>query len=298
MISDEYIDLNTSYCDEEFLSQEFPLSPKQHNEGKCEINKSLTNGNKSTDDEESILLDSSLQSSTSSRNIPDSSVPYVYHNVSQNLSIQSHPKEQSFPKRDSESKSIEKKTAEFRAVLDNVNDAYVRWKMNEFVLEIITKSSSWSKQIKAIIRTSEIQNYIKLQSENGEVSNLLGLGDEDLKDFQSRRTKALINKSAFRENAIGLVKANLPKLKLQKKSIQDEFGAHCMKVRAGCDDKGESGTVRAAKSNRRLNEPGPTTAEWESHDCPTVGNFEANLRKTVTEGLIQFVKNQSTVSTY
>ncbi|XP_054289181.1 uncharacterized protein LOC129004655 isoform X1 [Macrosteles quadrilineatus] len=127
----------------------------------------------------------------------------------------------------------EEKIAKLKALQSKVNEAHANYRINKFVLDTIkTKSTSWAKQIKAVTQYFDIEEKVSLKCKDGEVIHLLGLEKEDLKPSTSR-SMALINKSAFHNNCVKLVESNIAKLKLQKQTLQDEFGAHSMKAVAG-----------------------------------------------------------------
>lgn len=117
----------------------------------------------------------------------------------------------------------ETKVVQYKTLLEQVNTAYIEYKMSEFLVGCARESQKEMKpQVRARVQTimanSAAQDHVKLKSANGASFNILGISDEDV----TRMKEAVLSpleKTEFNKHMNETVKRKVEELKKQEQVL-------------------------------------------------------------------------------
>lgn len=121
----------------------------------------------------------------------------------------------------------EAKVVQYKTLLEQVNTAYIEYKMSEFLVGCARESQKEMKpQVRARVQTimanSAAQDHVKLKSANGASFNILGISDEDV----TRMKEAVLSpfeKTEFNKHMNETVKYKVEELKKQEQVLLGKY---------------------------------------------------------------------------
>lgn len=113
--------------------------------------------------------------------------------------------------------------AEYKALLEQVNTAYVEYKMSEFLVGCARGSQTKMKpqlraRVQTVLTNTAAQKHAKLKSANGASFNILSLSDENVTRMMESELNPL-EKAEFNKHMIETVKLKVKELKKQEQVL-------------------------------------------------------------------------------